>query len=77
MRPVTSPPVHLMVSLMTHAAGVVAAATADKLIHLAKDKLGGVSAPESVDFAAALPRSPVGKKKTLREPYWAGRDRKI
>ena len=28
---------------------------------------------------AALPRSPVGKvlKKTLREPYWAGRERKI
>ena len=31
------------------------------------------------DFVATLPRSPVGKvlKKTLREPYWAGRDRKI
>ena len=28
---------------------------------------------------AALPRGPVGKvlKKTLREPYWAGRERKI
>ena len=56
-----------------------AAATADELIHLAKDKLGGVKAPKSVDFIAALPRSPVGKvlKKTLREPYWAGRARKI
>ena len=56
-----------------------AAATADELIHLAKDKLGGVKAPKSVDFIAALPRSPVGKvlKKTLREPYWAGRSRKI
>ena len=34
---------------------------------------------KSVDFIAALPRSPVGKvlKKTLREPYWAGRERKI
>ena len=52
---------------------------ADDLIALAKDKLGGVKAPKSVDFVAALPRSPVGKvlKKTLREPYWAGRDRKI
>ena len=50
-----------------------------KLIRLAKDKLGGVKAPKSVDFIAALPRSPVGKvlKKTLREPYWAGRERKI
>jgi acyl-CoA synthetase (AMP-forming)/AMP-acid ligase II len=56
-----------------------AKATEDELIHLAKDKLGGVKAPKSVDFIAALPRSPVGKvlKKTLREPYWAGRERKI
>ena len=47
--------------------------------HLAKDKLGGVKAPKSVDFIATLPRSPVGKvlKKNLREPYWAGHDRKI
>ena len=56
-----------------------ASVPADELIHLAKQKLGGVKAPKSVDFIAALPRSPVGKvlKKTLREPYWAGRDRKI
>jgi acyl-CoA synthetase (AMP-forming)/AMP-acid ligase II len=56
-----------------------AAATADELIALAKDKLGGVKAPKSVDFIAQLPRSPVGKvlKKTLREPYWSGRERKI
>ncbi|MDP2374879.1 class I adenylate-forming enzyme family protein [Reyranella sp.] len=52
---------------------------ADELIHLAKEKLGGVKAPKSVDFIAALPRSPVGKvlKKDLRAPYWAGHDRKI
>ncbi|HEY4166833.1 MAG TPA: AMP-binding protein, partial [Reyranella sp.] len=56
-----------------------AAATADELIALAKDKLGGVKAPKSVDFMAALPRSPVGKvlKKDLRATYWAGRERKI
>jgi len=56
-----------------------ATASADELIGLAKEKLGGVKAPKSVDFIAALPRSPVGKvlKKTLREPYWAGRERKI
>jgi len=54
-------------------------ASAEELIALARDKLGGVKAPKSVDFIAALPRSPVGKvlKKTLREPYWAGRERKI
>ncbi|MCX7363638.1 MAG: AMP-binding protein [Alphaproteobacteria bacterium] len=52
---------------------------ADELIALAKEKLGGVKAPKSVDFIAALPRSPVGKvlKKDLRAPYWSSRDRKI
>ncbi|UYN94348.1 MAG: AMP-binding protein [Enhydrobacter sp.] len=56
-----------------------AGVTADELIALARDKLGGVKAPKSIDFLAALPRSPVGKvlKKTLREPYWASRERKI
>jgi acyl-CoA synthetase (AMP-forming)/AMP-acid ligase II len=56
-----------------------AAASSDELIALAKDKLGGVKAPKSVDFIVQLPRSPVGKvlKKTLREPYWSGRERKI
>jgi len=56
-----------------------AAASADELIHLAKEKLGGVKAPKSVDVIATLPRSPVGKvlKKNLREPSWAGRERKI
>ena len=56
-----------------------ASAGADELIQLAKEKLGGVKAPKSVDFIAALPRSPVGKvlKKDLRAPYWSSRDRKI
>jgi len=55
------------------------AVPADELIALAKQKLGGVKAPKSIDFIAALPRSPVGKvlKKTLRAPYWAGREHKI
>jgi acyl-CoA synthetase (AMP-forming)/AMP-acid ligase II len=52
---------------------------AEELIGLAKEKLGGVKAPKSVDFIDALPRSPVGKvlKRNLREPYWVGHDRKI
>lgn len=56
-----------------------AAVDADELIALARDRLGGVKAPKGVDFVASLPRSPVGKvlKKTLREPYWAGRARRI
>ena len=56
-----------------------AKATEAELIELAKQKLGGVKAPKSVDFMATLPRSPVGKvlKKDLRATYWAGRERKI
>jgi acyl-CoA synthetase (AMP-forming)/AMP-acid ligase II len=52
---------------------------AEALITLAKEKLGGVKAPKSVDFVTTLPRSPVGKvlKKDLRATYWAGRERKI
>jgi acyl-CoA synthetase (AMP-forming)/AMP-acid ligase II len=51
----------------------------DELITLAKEKLGGVKAPKSVDFMTTLPRSPVGKvlKKDLRATYWAGHERKI
>ena len=56
-----------------------AKATPDELIALAREKLGGVKAPKTVDFIAALPRSPVGKvlKKDLRATYWAGHERKI
>jgi acyl-CoA synthetase (AMP-forming)/AMP-acid ligase II len=56
-----------------------AKAGAAELIALAREKLGGVKAPKSVDFVATLPRSPVGKvlKKDLRATYWAGRERKI
>ena len=56
-----------------------AKATPEELIKLAKDKLGGVKAPKTVDFMATLPRSPVGKvlKKDLRATYWTGHARKI
>lgn len=56
-----------------------AAVDGAELIALARERLGGVKAPKSVDFIATLPRSPVGKvlKKTLREPYWVGHERKI
>jgi len=56
-----------------------ATVAAEELIALAKQKLGGVKAPKSVDFMSTLPRSPVGKvlKKDLRATYWANRARKI
>ena len=39
----------------------------------------GFKRPRSVDFVDALPRNPSGKvlKRELREPYWAGRDRRV
>jgi len=54
-------------------------ATSEEIIALCKAKLGSVMAPKSVDFVAALPRSPVGKvlKKDLRKQYWENTQRKI
>ncbi|MFO1256266.1 MAG: AMP-binding protein [Sphingomonadaceae bacterium] len=54
-------------------------ATAEELIALCKERLGSVMAPKSVDFVAALPRSPAGKvlKKDLRAVHWQGHDKKI
>lgn len=56
-----------------------ASASADEIIQLCKENLGSVKAPKSVDFIAALPRSPVGKvlKKDLRERYWKDAPRRI
>jgi long-chain acyl-CoA synthetase len=51
----------------------------DEIIAFARERLGGFKVPKSVDFTEALPRNPSGKilKKDLREPYWAGRERRI
>ncbi len=51
----------------------------DELIAFCKEFLGGVKSPKSIDFVAALPRSPVGKvlKRQLWDAYWAGRDRRV
>jgi long-chain acyl-CoA synthetase len=49
------------------------------LIAFARDRLAGFKLPKSVDFVDELPRNPSGKilKRVLREPYWAGIDRRI
>jgi len=51
----------------------------EELIALCKSTVGSVKAPKSVEFWPELPRSAVGKvlKRTIRERYWAGSDRKI
>jgi len=45
----------------------------------ARAHLAGYKVPRSIDFEVELPRHPSGKLyvRKLRDPYWAGRDRKI
>jgi acyl-CoA synthetase (AMP-forming)/AMP-acid ligase II len=49
------------------------------IIAFARTRVAGFKAPKSVDFVAALPRGPSGKilRRALREPYWAGRERRV
>jgi acyl-CoA synthetase (AMP-forming)/AMP-acid ligase II len=56
-----------------------ATATDEEIIDFCRDKLGGYERPRSVDFVRELPRNPTGKvlKRQLREPYWAGRRRRV
>ena len=44
-----------------------------------QSRLGKYKWPRTIDFMDALPREPTGKllKRTLRDPYWEGRDRAI
>jgi acyl-CoA synthetase (AMP-forming)/AMP-acid ligase II len=44
-----------------------------------RERIAGYKTPKSVDFIAVLPRNPSGKvlRRELREPYWAGRDRRV
>lgn len=51
----------------------------DELIRLAKEKLGGVKAPKTIDFIDEFPKSAAGKvlKTELRKPYWQGKDRAV
>ena len=50
-----------------------------EVIDFCRGKLAGFERPTSVDFVTQLPRNPTGKvlKRELREPYWAGRTRRV
>ena len=50
-----------------------------ELIAFARDRLAGYKAPKSVRFIDEIPKSPVGKpmRRALRDPFWAGRERRI
>jgi acyl-CoA synthetase (AMP-forming)/AMP-acid ligase II len=56
-----------------------AAATGEELIGWTRERLAHFKCPRSVDVLEALPRNPTGKilKRSLREPYWSGRERSV
>ena len=49
------------------------------IIAFARTRIAHFKAPKSVDIIDALPRNASGKilRKDLREPYWAGRERRV
>jgi fatty-acyl-CoA synthase len=55
------------------------AADAASILDFTRQRIAGYKTPKSVDFIEALPRNASGKvlKRDLREPYWAGRDRRV
>jgi fatty-acyl-CoA synthase len=50
-----------------------------EIIAFCRERLAAYKAPKSVDFLPELPRTGSGKitKRVLRDPYWAGRERRI
>jgi long-chain acyl-CoA synthetase len=52
---------------------------AARLVGHCRQLLAGYKAPRSIDFIDQIPRSAAGKiqKRPLREPYWAGQERRI
>lgn len=50
-----------------------------ELMAFARERLPGFKCPRSIDFAESLPRLESGKiqRRTVREPYWAGRRTQI
>ena len=59
--------------------GTDAATATDDILTFAAERLGRHKVPRSVDVHEALPRQPNGKLyvRSLRDPYWEGRDRAI
>ena len=49
------------------------------MVAFAREHLAGYKMPRSISFADEIPRNASGKilKKVLREPFWAGRERRV
>ncbi len=56
-----------------------AKADPEDIIAFARTRIAAFKAPKSVDFIEALPRNASGKilRRELREPYWAGKSRRV
>ena len=54
-------------------------ATSDDVLAWLKSRIAGYKVPKSIDFVESLPRNASGKvlRKDLREPYWAGMERRV
>lgn len=50
-----------------------------RILDFCRERLAKYKTPRTIDFIAEMPRDPNGKlyKRTLRDPYWEGRDRQI
>lgn len=51
----------------------------DSVVAWARERIAAFKAPKSVDVIEAMPRNPTGKllRRALREPYWAGHERRV
>ena len=51
----------------------------DTVIAWARERIAAFKVPKSIDLIPELPRNPSGKilRRALREPYWAGRERRV
>jgi acyl-CoA synthetase (AMP-forming)/AMP-acid ligase II len=56
-----------------------AEASPAQIIAWARERIAAFKCPKSVDFVAVVPRNPSGKilRRELREPYWAGIERRV
>jgi len=54
-------------------------ATEMDIISFLRSRIAAYKTPKSVDFTDALPRNPSGKilRRSLRDPYWRGKDRQV
>ena len=54
-------------------------ATEQEIIDTARKHLASYQKPRSVEFLSELPKAPTGKilKRTLRAPFWEGRERGV